>query len=105
MEVERPARDHREMQPRPCCLALGSVMSHGWVRLGDGRRSLFQGHKAGAAILPRANSEPTLGYLGVREESRLPKLTSAVSIMLGPPPPHHREDAAEWVRSRHHHSC
>lgn len=81
--------------PGSCCLALGSVMSHRWVRLGDGRRSLFQGHKAGAAILPRANSEPTFSYLWVRGESRLPKLTSAISIMLGPPPPHHRGDAAE----------
>lgn len=70
MDVERPAWDHKERQPPGTTLSCPGLPDvHRWVRLGDGRRSLFQGHKAGVAILPRAHSEPTLSYLRVREEA------------------------------------
>lgn len=38
MEVERPAQDHRERQPRldHHCPALGPLTLHRWVRLGMG---------------------------------------------------------------------
>lgn len=74
MEVERPAQDHRERQPRldhhfP---ALGPLTLHRWVRLGMGGGTSSRDARL---VLPSFPGS-TQSYLRVSEESKHPQPSS-----------------------------